>query len=271
MEYNVLPDNVYDLEGLELWHNQFMNMTYYQRKMSNDMSIQQYGEDNITRYNKRKSKLLDFETSNNEEIPYLSEDTDLFQYEHDLDHAQDRYVKVKTAEADGLILMYDLRDFEEEFRILPFPELLHVYQKKWEAFNALPSNKRSLSNQTAESIFGVDNYNLYNVISNRYMMMIENLGKREIHLNPYSKMGTYYTPSEMKGIPTDKTLINTESGEIKDKYTWASKLDKLSSLLENCADNGRRSIIKEQIKSLWWNPEIPFSIESASKTYLRKK
>lgn len=270
MEYNVLPDNVYDLEGLELWHNQFMNMTYYQRKMSNDMSIQQYGEDNITRYNKRKSKLLDFETTNNEETSYLSEDTDSFQYEHDPDHAQERYVKVKTAETDGLILMYDLRDFEGEFRILPFSELLHAYQKKWEAFNALPSNKRSLSNQTAESIFGVDNYNLYNVISNRYMMMIENLEKHQ-DLTPYSEINTYYTLSEMKGAQTDKTLINIESGEIKDKYAWASKLDKLSSLLENCADNGRRNVIKEQIKSLWWNPEIPFSIESASKTYLRKR
>ena len=57
--YMVLPDDIKTLQALELWKDKFDQLTQYQRIVSNDMSIAEYGEDNEIRYRKMKDKFND--------------------------------------------------------------------------------------------------------------------------------------------------------------------------------------------------------------------
>ena len=49
--YMVLPPDIDNLEELEYWKSKFDSMTYYQRKVSNDISIENFESDNITDHN----------------------------------------------------------------------------------------------------------------------------------------------------------------------------------------------------------------------------
>lgn len=297
MEYNILPDDFSNnLEDLESWYNDFMGMTYYQRKMSNDMSIQRYGEDNISRYNKMKSDLLHNDTDYVDSPDLLDADNQSSNITYTSESVNDELesikLRIKDAESQGLILMYDFIDYGglkdetgSDISNTSIEIIINQYQRKWEAFNSLPQNKRVLSNQMAESIFGMDNYNLYNSIIAHYNSKIIVGNDTPIHHPSYSNaysylngkeitddinnVQTYYSSGEMDTKSSDP-LVN-ENGEIANKYLWVSKLEKLSSLLENCTNKDRRNALKEQIHRLWWNPEIPFSTESAKNTYLRKE
>ena len=50
--YMVLPDDIKTLQALEMWKDKFDQMTLYQKIVSNDMSIAEYGEDNKIKYRK---------------------------------------------------------------------------------------------------------------------------------------------------------------------------------------------------------------------------
>ena len=60
MEYHVLPekDAFGSVEELDRWYNRFKSLTYYQRKISNDKSIEQYGANNDVRYQSIRAEFL---------------------------------------------------------------------------------------------------------------------------------------------------------------------------------------------------------------------
>ena len=81
--YMVLPPEIDTLEELEYWHNKFMQLTYDQRRTSNDISIAQFGSDNITRYNKMRADFFnnnDFNQAYDNLLSYFKESVtqDLF-------------------------------------------------------------------------------------------------------------------------------------------------------------------------------------------------
>ena len=169
--YEVLPDDIEDLEELIQWKNRFDGMTYYQRLISNDMSIAQYGANNIDRYNQKYAELID--KVNPEES--ISESEDQSVQLQDYDDWLHRIERAKLAEKDGLIIMVDTTNLEDysdnNFKDYPFnnEEKIYALKKKFEEFQNLPENKRVLSNQTAQNIFGCDNYVLYERILNKYL------------------------------------------------------------------------------------------------------
>ena len=413
--YIVLPPDIDNLEDLELWKSKFDSMTYYQRKVSNDISIDTFGQDNITRYNKLKTKFLDksdpnlglgeitpdrtkadlddimkyfeesanninlrsltkkkiteeliksykqlksirigssnigyaffdkdnlvcfisIETKENNEIwiqalevikeyqnnslgkqlldfackdlkaKFLSvrktnnvalnmykkygfriyKETDYMYFmtidkslnesssnieiqNVNNDSIEDKIIKIKKAESDGLVIMIDTEyGFSDDY-----PEdSIAKLKEKWKQFQALSYDKRQLSNDTAKNILGVDNYTLYDKILNKHL---ENLEKEDDSPTEDSypaqdienvTITPYFTPHEL-GAEFKSTDPIKESGGI---YQWSKILETLYVELNNTSNKEKRKAIKESIENLGWNPEIPFSLEAASKTWIR--
>lgn len=264
--YMVLPPDIESLEELEYWYNKFMQMTYYQRKTSNDISISQFGEDNITRYNKMKSDFYNkYAEDYDNQYKYIS---NLLSYVESTidsevwaDNYEERMRRVNDAQSQGLIIM--VPDSYENIDDL---------KSKWDRFNSLSQEQRSLSDQTAMSIFGIDNYNLYNKFLNQHLENIQKCNAPTSQMNPdlCAQVDTYYTSEEMGNSKSSSTIVS-ESGKILDKYRWVNELQNLTVQLKYIEDSNKIKSIKEQIYNLWWNPEIPFSLESANKTHIRKK
>lgn len=274
--YMVLPPEIDTLEELEYWHNKFMQLTYDQRRTSNDISIAQFGSDNITRYNKMRADFFnnnDFNQAYNNLLSYFKESVTQDLFTNNFEEKMDR---VKAAEEQGLVIMIpnDIAD----------PNRIDQIRIKWDKFNSLSTEQRNLSDQTALNIFGVDNYNLYNRFLNEFL---EDSWKMKDHqtLNPSTyyedirtkdgdwyegkNLNVYYTPEEMGNSKSSSTLVS-ESGKILDTYKWVNELTNLTIQLKYTNDKNKINSIKEQIHNLWWNPEIPFSLEAASKTHFRK-
>ena len=274
--YMVLPPEIDTLEELEYWHNKFMQLTYDQRRTSNDISIAQFGSDNITRYNKMRADFFnnnDFNQAYDNLLSYFKESVtqDLF-----TNNFEEKIDRVKAAEEQGLVIMIpnDIAD----------PNRIDQIRAKWDKFNSLSTEQRNLSDQTALSIFGIDNYNLYNRFLNEFL---EDSWKMKDHqtLNPSTyyedirtkdgdwyegkNLNVYYTPEEMGNSKSSSTLVS-ESGKILDAYKWVNELTNLTIQLKYTNDKNKINSIKEHIHNLWWNPEIPFSLEAASKTHFRK-
>lgn len=282
--YMVLPPDIESLEELEYWHNKFMQLTYYQRKTSNDISIAQFGESNITRYNKMKSEFLNkYDEDYNNQYRYIS---DLLSYVSETadsgisvidDNQDDKVARIKAAEDQGLVIMYPI-NLNQDSIYNSDEEYINAYKAKWDKFNSLSQEQRTLSDQTALAILGMDNYNLYNKTMND---MLEYRAKMQdpnhtSHPELYHKdahendINTYYTPEEMGNSKSSSTLVS-ESGKILDKYKWVATLESLTTQLKYTNDKAKIRSIKEQMHNLWWNPEIPFSVEAASRTGLRKR
>lgn len=267
--YMVLPPEVDSLEELEYWHNKFIQLTYDQRRTSNDISIAQFGDDNITRYNKMRSNFFNNNSNDqtyNDLLSYFKESSTLgLLYGQNFTEKMDR---VKAAEDQGLVIiaLTDRDDYDYE-------DPMSVIRNKWEKFNSLSTEQRNISDQTALNIFGIDNYNLYNKYLNNHL---ENLWKHDdyeqyhiAHHTDGRDINVYYTPEEMGNSKSSSTLVS-ESGKILDTYKWVNELTNLTIQLKYTNDKNKINGIKEQIHNLWWNPEIPFSLEAASKTHFRK-
>lgn len=283
--YMVLPPDIDNLEDLELWKSKFDSMTYYQRKVSNDISIDTFGQDNITRYNKLKTRFLDKLDPNlglgeitpdrtkadlDDIMKYFEESSSNIEIQNiDNDSIEDKIIKIKKAESDGLVIMIDTEyGFSDDY-----PEdSIAKLKEKWKLFQSLSYDKRQLSNDTAKNILGKDNYTLYDMILNKH---IKNIDKEEDSPNeePYPtqdiedaiNISPYFTPHEL-GSEFKSTDPIKEAGGI---YQWSRMLETLYVELNNTSNKEKRKSIKESIENLGWNPEIPFSLEAASKTWIR--
>ena len=282
--YMVLPPDIDNLEDLELWKSKFDSMTYYQRKVSNDISIDTFGQDNITRYNKLKTKFLDKSDPNlglgditpdrtkadlDDIMKYFEESSSNVEIQNtNNDSIEDKIIKIKKAESDGLVIMIDTEyGFSDDYP----EESIAKLKEKWKQFQALSYDKRQLSNDTAKNILGIDNYTLYDKILNKHL---ENIEKEDDSPTEDSypaqdienvTITPYFTPHEL-GAEFKSTDPIKESGGI---YQWSRMLETLYVELNNTSNKEKRKAIKESIENLGWNPEIPFSLEVASKTWIR--
>ena len=199
----------------------------------------------------------------------------------------DKIFKARIAEKDGLIILVDTKSdkYIDEDNV---QDQIDRLQDKWESFNSLSQDMRSLSDQTAHNIFGYDNYNLYVKIMNIYLSYMEELMKSddvdsvnvEKELYESNIILPYYTPKEMMSNNhrySTNTVLSKEyidgfrnyyltTGRIDNVYEWCDTIEKLEIELESSHD---KDSVKQTILELGWNPEIPFSRESASRTYLR--
>lgn len=187
----VMRDNPSSLEELEQDKQEFDSMSYKRRRLSNDLSIEKYGENNITRYNRMKSKFVKAippeEPSSTDQVkPDTDTDisipsdiveestisTSIDNIEIDSEDVWNyKLQKARIAEHDGMIIMVIVRD-----DLLPSDytmEDLDILTDKYNDFLMLNSDKRQLSNDTALGIFGMDNYNLYQTICNAILQRLE--------------------------------------------------------------------------------------------------
>lgn len=300
--YMILPNDIKTLQALELWKDKFDQLTQYQRIVSNDMSIAEYGEDNEIRYRKMKDKFNDHnlnqcdhqspedhDTNNIGDSPVIKENVVMDDYFSD--GWDNKIFKARLAEKEGLIILVDTRSdkYIDEDNV---QDQIDRLQDKWESFNSLSQNMRDLSDQTAYSIFGIDNYNLYVKIMNIYLSYMEELMKSDdvdsvnVDKELYESkiIRPYYTPKEMM-TNTHKystKLYLSESyvkglqeyyyttGGLPNVYEWCDTIEKLEIESGSTNDKDTKDSIKQTILELGWNPEIPFSREMASRTYLKR-
>lgn len=312
--YMVLPDHIDNLESLEQWKNQFDQLTYDQRKISNDLSIQKYGLDNRKRYNAMKAKFNDSgcnncnsndETENTITSNIVSDNDDQLTHEdtvivqsndNDLYYHNDWSLKLSkaiAAEKEGLIIMIDTESdkFMDEYD----QDMINRLKDKWEQLQSLSQNQRNLSNTTALSIFGIDNYNLYTKILNAYSSIkdtnssvdISDLVSPNPEIQSESSIVPYFTSEEIKNMNikySDHSYLRNISedctieefmnfyhthGTLSDQYMYANTLEKLYIELENARDQDTKNSIKQSILELGWNPEIHFSREISKKCNIR--
>lgn len=199
--------------------------------------------------------------------------------------------KARLAEKEGLVILVDTQSdkYIDEDNV---QDQIDRLQDKWESFNSLSQDMRDLSDQTAYSIFGIDNYNLYVKIMNIYLSYMEELMKSDEvdsvnvdkELYESKVILPYYTPKEMM---TNTNKYSTKwylpesyikglqeyyytTGGLPNVYEWCDTIEKLEIESESTNDKETKDSIKQTILELGWNPEIPFSREMASRTYLKR-
>lgn len=201
--------------------------------------------------------------------------------------------KVIAAEKEGLVIMIDTSSnkFIDEYD----EDMINRLKDKWEQLQSLSQNQRNLSNVTALSIFGIDNYNLYAKILNAYSSIqdtnssvdISNLVSPNPKIQSESSIVPYFTSEEIKNMNikySDHSYLANISedctveefmnfyhthGTLLDQYVYANTLEKLYIELENARDEDIKNSIKQSILELGWNPEIHFSREISKKCNIR--
>ena len=201
--------------------------------------------------------------------------------------------KVIAAEKEGLIIMIDTSSnkFMDEYD----QDMINRLKDKWEQLQSLSQNQRNLSNTTALSIFGIDNYNLYTKILNAYSSIqdtnssvdISDLVSPNPEIQSESSIVPYFTSDEIKNMNikySDHSYLTNISedctieefmnfyhthGTLLDQYNYANTLEKLYIELENTRDEDIKNSIKQSILELGWNPEIHFSREISKKCNIR--
>ena len=264
--YHVLPDGEMSIDQLKQWEHDYLMMPYDQRIISNDISIEKYGSDNLTRYKEKYSKKLqgtDPEKVDIEEassmIQTQSEDTFTF--------GAGELDRVKSVECDSSIIIMVLTDRNYGFDDYTSEDIDDL-KGKWNRYNALPQKYRVLSSQTAMNIFGLDNDNLFNKAINTYLAKQKHSDDpTESQFSTNECVMPYYIPSD-KVLKTNPEGIFNESGYIN-PYKYTKTLQIMSHSLKCAKTEADRAAIREQIMDYGWNPEIPCTESALRKSYMR--
>lgn len=260
--YSVLPENINNIEDLIHWKNNFDQLTHYQRLISNDMSRMQYGEDNIERYNKLYAQLIDGVNPEDRSIYEATSDVsygfrDTFD-DFDRDAWNQKCEKAALEEkSNGIILMIDTEDFVERDQDLSnLDSAIARLKDKYQRFLELPEQKRTLANQIAMSIFGVDNYVLYDKTLNLYLTRQFQKEETDDKLVDHG----FLSLKDLRDISANTDPV-TES-----------KLELLCLDLRHAKMRNDKEVIRslsESIINLGWNPELPFDKEKYQQYWLK--
>ena len=216
--------------------------------------------DPITRLEEQVSTLSNL-VNINESSDYVSSDYDMITSIEDYDN---KILKAKTAEQMGLIILYP------EFKYGTCNKnTIDKLKKKYADFNALPQEKRTLSNRTAYHIFGYDNDTLYSKLLNLYVSttMKSGGGSEGYSYNTMRSITPpieqYYKPCEKVGTVSSDTKVTRES--FTDDTSWRQVVSKLCLEANNTNDTKKKNDLKNEIINLGWNPEIPFNEEAITR------
>lgn len=216
--------------------------------------------DPITRLEEQVSTLSNL-VNINESSNYVSSDYDMITSIEDYDN---KVLKAKTAEQMGLIILYP------EFKYGTCNKnTIDKLKKKYADFNALPQEKRTLSNRTAYHIFGYDNDTLYSKLLNLYVSTTMKSGGGSEGYS-YNTMRSITPPIEQYYKPGEK--VSTVSSDTKvareyfiDDSSWRQVVSKLCLEANNTSDTKKKNDLKNEIINLGWNPEIPFNEEAITR------
>ena len=112
--YHVLPDGDMTVAQLKQWEHDYLMMPYDQRIISNDISTQKYGTDNLTRYNKKYSETL--QRSDPEKVDIDVQEASIVAPVEKIGNGyKEKLDRVKQVECDASIIIMVLTDREYEF------------------------------------------------------------------------------------------------------------------------------------------------------------
>ena len=263
--YFVLPDGDLTLDQLKQWEHNYLMLSADDRIISNDISNEKYGADNLTRYKEKYSKLL--QNSNPEKVDVsVDEASFMIPRVAEILDFDDKLDQVRRVECDSSILIMVLTDRGYGFDDYSDKDIDDL-KEKWNRYNALPQEYRVLSSQTASNIFGLDNDGLFNKAINTYLARQQEIEAAEAEYPVDECVVPYFIPSNgvLKSNPND---IFDESGCIN-AYKYVKTLQELQHTLKCSKTEADREAIKEQIIDYGWNPEIPCTESALRKTYMR--
>ena len=282
--YNVLKDNITDINDLMAWKNKWSAMPYNYRYRSDDISREYYGSSNLERFNKMYSNLVKDEDPNNtkpenvtQQSTYSSEkisepvgesSTSSDDTIIDINDWEDKIIRIKNAEAQGLVIMLD-----PEFKYISqyTEDSISKLKQKWNKYQSLTANKRVLSNQTASSILGVDNETLYTRILNAYLnkMDCDKIPDTHVDSNPEEDKNTIDFHDIIVSTDTnsiDSSEDNSTSSDISQE-SYSEQLEYMSIKTLNTSNLNERNKLRESLSNMGWNPEIPYNKEALNKFY----
>ena len=263
--YFVLPDGDLTLDQLKQWEHNYLMLSADERVISDDISNEKYGADNLTRYKEKYSKLL--QNSNPEKVDVsVDEASFMIPRVADILDFDDKLDQVRRVECDSSILIMVLTDRGYGFDDYSDKDIDDL-KEKWNRYNALPQEYRVLSSQTANNIFGLDNDGLFNKAINTYLARQQEIEAAEAEYPVDECVVPYFIPSNgvLKSNPNG---IFDESGCIN-AYKYVKTLQELQHTLKCSKTEADREAIKEQIIDYGWNPEIPCTESALRKTYMR--
>ena len=263
--YFVLPDGDLTLDQLKQWEHNYLMLSADDRIISNDISNEKYGADNLTRYKEKYSKLL--QNSNPEKVDVsVDEASFMIPRVAEILDFDDKLDQVRRVECDSSILIMVLTDRGYGFDDYSDKDIDDL-KEKWNRYNALPQEYRVLSSQTASNIFGLDNDGLFNKAINTYLARQQEIEAAEAEYPVDECVVPYFIPSNgvLKSNPNG---IFDESGCIN-AYKYVKTLQELQHTLKCSKTEADREAIREQIIDYGWNPEIPCTESALRKTYMR--
>lgn len=263
--YFVLPDGDLTLDQLKQWEHNYLMLSADDRIISNDISNEKYGADNLTRYKEKYSKLL--QNSNPEKVDMsVDEASFMIPKVAEILDFDDKLDQVRRVECDSSILIMVLTDRGYGFDDYSDKDIDDL-KEKWNRYNALPQEYRVLSSQTASNIFGLDNDGLFNKAINTYLARQQEIEAAESEYPVDECVVPYFIPSNgvLKSNPNG---IFDESGCIN-AYKYVKTLQELQHTLKCSKTEADREAIREQIIDYGWNPEIPCTESALRKTYMR--
>lgn len=264
--YKVLPKSTDNLESLEKWKDEYDGIPYENKLRSDDMSTEIYGIDNMTRYNRIKAILSDDVDPNDPGNNTFTQEASIMTAEEEdfYNGWEDKLERAKQAEASGLIIMVDTN---KELHGEDTEDSINLLKEKWDKFQLLPEELRTLSNNTAYNIFGMDNYKLYEKILNNHL---KDLDDQANGLEKYTSPNTvirYGSNVAPYATDDDADYISSDMVE-ENSYTWIKSLEELYLDLSHAKSINEANEIKSKISKLGWNPEIPFSESAAERTWV---
>lgn len=198
-------NEAHTIADLENWMEGFRYLTPYQQKLSNEACMDAYGKTNLERYHDIKKSLLESDgfliestiSANNldDDLPPVNES-----------EWESMIIRARNAEALGMIILVDTSDpikFINQYDANTIDKL----QNKFNDLQYISTDRRTLSNNTARSIFGIDNNNLYARIKNHVINNLSAASSVDDEIREYNEQHDLSTTDNLT-IEIKKKLVD---------------------------------------------------------------
>ncbi len=193
------------IADLENWMEGFRYLTPYQQKLSNEACIDAYGKTNLERYYDIKKSLLESDGFLIESTISANNIDDDFSPNYQSEWSS-MVIRARNAEALGMIIMVDTSDPIKSIGQYNI-DTINMLQNKFNDLQHLSSDQRALSNNTARSIFGIDNMNLYVKIKNRVINNLSAAASVDEEIKEYNEQHDLSTADDLT-IELKKKLVD---------------------------------------------------------------
>lgn len=232
----LIDHDIDSLDELEDEYDEFNQMTYKQRKVSNAKSEELYGMDNHERYNKLKSDFL----KDNDEI--YDEPTILY---------AESNIEFKKQNSDNIIKIEDYDDkikiakeWSEKalITIITPRDNMNELEKLWNEWNSMHDKPRKDSDAKSIELFGMNNTEHYNKLKSKFLKLNQGMIKDSEKENTVNTISS--NEEKIKG-KTEEIKSHIESGNSLEAYKCLLELSSIKpeGVYEEILINNAKSLI----------------------------